>query len=149
MDLDALGPVERAQALAALTARFAASYVRATGSRGNVLSYPRVRALEVLAAGPAIMKDLAGALGTTPRNVTAMVDALEHGGLVTRLPHPSDRRATLIQLTELGRTELRQARLVALERVTSLFGGLTLAEQKQYAQTLGQLLSALCHPPVA
>ncbi len=149
MDLDGLGPVERAQALAALTARFAASYVRATGSRGNVLSYPRVRALEVLAAGPAIMKDLAGALGTTPRNVTAMVDALEHGGLVTRLPHPSDRRATLIQLTELGRTELRQARLVALERVTSLFGGLTLAEQKQYAQTLGQLLSALCHPPVA
>ncbi len=119
------------------------------GSRGNILSYPRVRALEVLATGPAIMKDLADALGTTPRNVTAMVDALEHGGLVTRLPHPSDRRATLIELTELGRSEVRQARLVALERVTSLFSALSLTEQEQYAQMLGQLLSALCHPTVA
>ena len=38
----------------------------------------------------------------TARNVTGLIDALEHDGLVERLPHPSDRRATLVRLTVAG-----------------------------------------------
>lgn len=44
------------------------------------------------------MADLADALEVTPRNVTSLVDALEEEGLVKRQPHPTDRRATIVEL---------------------------------------------------
>jgi DNA-binding MarR family transcriptional regulator len=49
--------------------------------------------------GPRKMADLAGSLGVTPRNVTALVDALEADHLVRREPHPTDRRITMIEIT--------------------------------------------------
>jgi DNA-binding MarR family transcriptional regulator len=45
------------------------------------------------------MADLAGELDVTPRNVTAIVDGLEADGLVRRVPHATDRRVTLVELT--------------------------------------------------
>ena len=36
------------------------------------------------------------------RNVTGLVDALEGAGFVTRSPHPTDRRATVVSLTPQG-----------------------------------------------
>jgi DNA-binding MarR family transcriptional regulator len=53
--------------------------------------------------GPATQRALSQALRCTPRNVTGLVDALEATGHVARLPHPGDRRATLVTLTERGR----------------------------------------------
>jgi DNA-binding MarR family transcriptional regulator len=50
--------------------------------------------------GPQRMADLASALDITPRNVTTLVDGLERDGIVHRRPHPTDRRATVIELTE-------------------------------------------------
>lgn len=38
-----------------------------------------------------------------PASVTNAIDRLEAGGLVRRLPHPSDRRAILAELTDAGR----------------------------------------------
>jgi DNA-binding MarR family transcriptional regulator len=52
--------------------------------------------------GPLTQRQLSEALRCTPRNVTGLVDALEDMGLVTRRPHPSDRRATLVTLTDRG-----------------------------------------------
>jgi len=53
--------------------------------------------------GPVTQRALSEALRCTPRNVTGLVDALEATGHVARLPHPSDRRAMLVTLTERGR----------------------------------------------
>jgi DNA-binding MarR family transcriptional regulator len=53
--------------------------------------------------GPLTQRELSQALNVTPRNVTGLVDALEATGFVVRAPHPTDRRATLITLTEQGR----------------------------------------------
>jgi len=53
-------------------------------------------------SGPSNQQSLAAALSVSPRNVTGLVDALESGGFVDRRPHPSDRRATLVTLTERG-----------------------------------------------
>ena len=47
-------------------------------------------------------RQLSDALQCTPRNVTGLVDALEDSGLVERLPHPTDRRAIHVTLTEQG-----------------------------------------------
>jgi DNA-binding MarR family transcriptional regulator len=47
-------------------------------------------------------RELAEALKVTPRNITALVDALEKTGFVRRTDHPTDRRAILVVLTEKG-----------------------------------------------
>lgn len=52
--------------------------------------------------GPSTQGALARALQVSPRNVTGLVDALEAGGFARRMPHPSDRRATLVTLTDQG-----------------------------------------------
>lgn len=52
---------------------------------------------------PLTQRELSQAVGTTPRNVTGLLDALEADGFVAREPHPTDRRATLVSLTERGR----------------------------------------------
>lgn len=38
-----------------------------------------------------------------PTSVTNIVDRLERDGLVKRVPHPTDRRTTLVEITEEGR----------------------------------------------
>ena len=52
--------------------------------------------------GPATQRELSQDLRCTPRNVTGLVDALEAAGLVERRAHPTDRRATLVTLTDAG-----------------------------------------------
>ncbi len=60
----------------------------------------RLRLLnELHCNGPQKMADLADRLGVTPRNVTALVDGLEADAQVRRLPHPTDRRVTMIEIT--------------------------------------------------
>lgn len=54
--------------------------------------------------GAMTQRALAARLQVTPRNVTGLLDALEAEGLVARAAHPTDRRATLVSLTEQGRT---------------------------------------------
>jgi DNA-binding MarR family transcriptional regulator len=52
--------------------------------------------------GPCTQRVLAGALQVTPRTITTLIDGLVSTGFVTREPHPSDRRATLVTFTPLG-----------------------------------------------
>jgi DNA-binding MarR family transcriptional regulator len=52
--------------------------------------------------GPSTQRVLADALDVSARNVTGLVDALEETGFVVRRPHPDDRRATLVTLTDRG-----------------------------------------------
>ena len=67
---------------------------------GTDLTPTRVHLLWVLQhAGPSTQQALATLCEVTPRNITALVDALEHSGHVRRTPHPSDRRAVLVELT--------------------------------------------------
>src|SRR5829696_8760047 len=75
----------------------------ATSFTGTGLTTARTHLLWVLHhAGPSNQQALAAALWVSPRNVTGLVDALEAGGFVARQPHPSDRRATLVTLTDRG-----------------------------------------------
>jgi DNA-binding MarR family transcriptional regulator len=52
--------------------------------------------------GPSTQRALADALDVSARNITGLVDALEETGFVARRPHPDDRRATLVTLTDRG-----------------------------------------------
>jgi DNA-binding MarR family transcriptional regulator len=136
---------ERRRALVAETARFAAAFQRWTeGRAGGGLPYTRLRLLQALhCGGPAIMRDLGDQLGVSPRNMTAMVDALEEAHLVERRPHPTDRRAILVELTGDGRREAEQVLGPRLDALAGLFEGFTLDEQQQFATALHRLGQAM------
>src|SRR5580692_7053086 len=73
--------------------RWAESLLESSG-----VSTSRMRLLGALhCKGPQIMCGLSDELGVTARNVTTLVE-----GLVRRLPHATDRRATVIELTPQG-----------------------------------------------
>ena len=82
--LASLPEADRRLALVAETARFATAFLRWTEARtGDGLPYTRLRLLQTLHCdGPAIMRNLGDQLGASPRNMTAMVDALEDVDLV-------------------------------------------------------------------
>jgi DNA-binding MarR family transcriptional regulator len=88
------------------------------GAREYGLGFARGRVLWALhASGPVLMRALSEALGISPRTVTGLIDALEADGWVTRSPHPVDRRATIISLT--------QAANIALDRLREFYAGLS------------------------
>jgi len=88
------------------------------GAREYGLGFARGRVLWALhASGPVLMRALSEALGISPRTVTGLVDALEADGWVTRSPHPEDRRATIISLTQAAEN--------ALDRLREHYAGLS------------------------
>jgi DNA-binding MarR family transcriptional regulator len=93
--------------------------------------------------GPMRQRDLADALRVSPRNVTGLLDALEATGFVARTPHPSDRRATLIQLTDKGAAAAGALAADQAEFARYLFGGLSQAELDRFLTTVGKLLTRL------
>jgi DNA-binding MarR family transcriptional regulator len=89
------------------------------------------------------MSDISDELGVTRRNVTALVDALEEEGLVRRMPHPSDRRATVIELTEKGAETTGNTYNDHRTGVAELFTNLSGDEQQELIRVLGTLREAL------
>jgi DNA-binding MarR family transcriptional regulator len=73
------------------------------------LSWARVRALQRLAEQPQTLRGLAELLAADPPYATLIVDDLEQRGLAQRTPHPEDRRAKLVQLTEAGHAAAARA----------------------------------------
>jgi DNA-binding MarR family transcriptional regulator len=66
-------------------------------------TYTRARVLAVLQrSGPQIMSSVKNDLGLSAATMTALVDALEQGGMLRRTAHPTDRRATVLELTAAG-----------------------------------------------
>jgi DNA-binding MarR family transcriptional regulator len=73
------------------------------------ISFARARALRRLARAPMSMSELAAALGIDPPNATVVVDDLESLGLARRRPHPTDRRAKVVEPTRKGKEMARRA----------------------------------------
>ncbi|GAA2434340.1 MarR family transcriptional regulator [Actinomadura vinacea] len=59
--------------------------------------------LALTSDGQALLSKLSRLVMMHPTSVKLTVDQLEAAGLAIRLPHPSDRRATLVEITEAGR----------------------------------------------
>jgi DNA-binding MarR family transcriptional regulator len=99
------------------------------------------RLLRVLAqyAAPPRMADLARHLEVVPRAVTTLVDGLEEGGKVRRVPDRDNRRVIRIELTDDGLEALRGLRAARRSAAEEILAPLT-AEQRQ---TLGGLLDTL------
>jgi DNA-binding MarR family transcriptional regulator len=117
----------------------------------------RMRLLGALhCKGPRIMTDLGEELGVTARQVTNLVDALEREGLVRRVAHPTDRRATVIEITPAGAELTGQMWQQFQERVAALFRELPEPDQHELLRLMETLLGAVrrrardddvCGPP--
>ena len=97
---------------------------------GTPLTPARTRLLwELQHGGPTTQHALAERLEVSPRNVTGLVDALEAGGYVTRSPHPSDRRATIVSLVASARDFMREMQRDHAELTAELLGAVEPADR--------------------
>lgn len=112
--------------------------------RPHGLTFARYEALVLLTfarRGRLPMRVMGERLQLHPTSVTNIVDRLQADGLVRRTPHPTDRRATLVEITDDGSALLD----AATKSVTSIdFGmsGLTPAQELQLTELLGQVRRA-------
>ena len=93
--------------------------------------------------GPVAQRVLAEALKVTPRAVTGLVDALVADGLVTREPHPGDRRATLVTLTPRGKRLVAQLKRDHKRLARALFAPMSRREFDSFARGLGGVIERL------
>lgn len=71
--------------------------------------YEVLMLLEFSRRGTLPMSRIGARLQVHQTSVTNAVDRLERAGLVRRLPHPSDRRTTLVEISDEGRKMARSA----------------------------------------
>lgn len=127
-------------------AAFGPAYMKwvRSGLQDRGMTYARVRLLGALhCGGPQIMTSISDELGVTRRNVTALVDALEEEGLVRRKPHPTDRRATVIEMTVRGERTMDRIYDEHRAAVAELFAGLSEEDRRGLIRVLGALRETL------
>ncbi|MBT2368194.1 MarR family transcriptional regulator [Streptomyces sp. ISL-10] len=134
-----------AEQLLRLTRRLHRSQKRQLESADIAITPAQSRLLRTVAHydRPPRMADLAERLEVVPRAVTSLVDGLEAGGCVRRVPDPTNRRVTRIELTDTGRAALRSLRAARRAAAEDVLAPLT-TEQRE---VLGELLSALVDGP--
>lgn len=131
--------------LVELSVRFSHGFRRWVDS-GNPegLTFSRLRLLETLhCQGPAKMKTLADGLNLSARNITTVADSLEADGLVRRVAHPTDRRATLLELTPSGLAEAEEALGPRLAQISRLFDELSPSARTALRHALTTLVTAM------
>jgi DNA-binding MarR family transcriptional regulator len=72
-------------------------------AHGHDLPLSQARVFERIAPGGSRLGELARASQVSKQTVGSVVDQLERAGYVTRVPDPTDARARLVRLTDLGR----------------------------------------------
>jgi DNA-binding MarR family transcriptional regulator len=98
------------------------------------------------AGAPLPPNQIAERLIISRATVTGLLDSLEKRGYVRRLPHASDRRMLLIELTDDGRRVAHEFRLVVHRQQNSWLSPLSAGEQEQLIGLLHRLQASLAEP---
>jgi DNA-binding MarR family transcriptional regulator len=93
--------------------------------------------------GPVTQRELSQALNVTPRNITTLLDALQTAGFVSRSPHPTDRRATLVALTDHGRSTATRLHTEYKQLADVLFADISARDVTAYNRTIDRVLTRL------
>ncbi|SER89389.1 MarR family winged helix-turn-helix transcriptional regulator [Lentzea albida] len=108
------------------------------------LTFARYEALVLLyfsRKGALPMRVMGERLQLHPTSVTNIVDRLESDGLVRRTPHPTDRRTTLVEITEAG-LQRRENATAAVVDVNLGLKGLTDRQTEQLTDLLAKVRRA-------
>ena len=76
------------------------------------------------------------ALGWPAQTITGVLDQLQTAGLVSRSPHPSDRRSTMAELTPAGREAIDRICPPLIDIEQDCMSALGSAEQTQLTDLL-------------
>jgi DNA-binding MarR family transcriptional regulator len=139
-------PPSTAQQLADLFSVLAPAFLKwqYAGVLVEGMTYPRMRLIHELSEdGPQIMTVLRDKLGVSARTITVLVDGLERDGFAKRAPHPEDRRATVVALTDKGRAAHHAVYAAHADRAAALFATLDHHDQQALLGLLRRLLDAL------
>lgn len=112
--------------------------------RPHGLTFARYEAMVLLdfaSRGSLPMRVMGERLQLHPTSVTNIVDRLQRDGLVRRVAHPTDRRATLVEITETGRAALGDA-TKAVTEIDFGLSGLTADEEAQLTTLLSRVRHA-------
>ncbi|MGW4843243.1 MarR family winged helix-turn-helix transcriptional regulator [Nocardia brasiliensis] len=85
------------------------------------------------------MSALSRYLMVTGGNVTGLTDQLVAEGWVDRIPDPVDKRATLVRLTQLGRTRFEEMAAEHEGWLTEMFAGFGRGNEQALFDLLGKL----------
>jgi len=112
------------------------------------LSASSALALGILAdsAAPLAPHQIADKLIISRATITGLLDSLEKRGYVRRLPHSTDRRMLLIELTESGRQVAHDFRLRVHQQQKTWLAALSQPEQEQLIAALHRLQDTLAAP---
>ncbi|MDT7786551.1 MAG: hypothetical protein QOF58_4970 [Pseudonocardiales bacterium] len=108
------------------------------------LTFARYEALVLLyfsRKGALPMRVMGERLQLHPTSVTNIVDRLESDGLVRRTPHPTDRRTTLVEITDAG-LQRRENATAAVVEVNLGLKGLTDRQTEQLTDLLAKVRRA-------
>jgi len=95
------------------------------------------------AGAPLPPNQIAERLIISRATVTGLLDSLEKRGYVRRVPHDSDRRMLLIELTEAGQRVAHDFRLVVHQHQKGWLGALSEQEQCDLIEALHRLQTSL------
>jgi DNA-binding MarR family transcriptional regulator len=107
--------------------------------REGGLSLPGFKLLKALSQQDRSMREVSDILHLAPRTVTDIIDGLQARGLVVRHPHPSDRRITLLHLTEAGADRLNSATTAADRARDAAISGLDEDERATLRRLLARV----------
>ena len=110
----------------------------------GTMSYARLKLLGMLhVKGPMIMSELGARLDVSARNITKLVDGLEREGLVRRVTHCTDRRATVIETTPKGSNVGEQVWGEHRRAMSALFDELSEVDRADLLRTVTRLHAVL------
>ncbi|SRR5581483_755666 len=95
---------------------------------GEDTTMPQFRVMAYLCAGPLTLSELARKRRVSLQAAGELVQSLVERGWVTRSPDPTDRRQSLLALTEEGRVRYEHAQERMLRRLVPLMERLTAKE---------------------
>lgn len=99
--------------------------------------------LELEAEGSRTQAELATATGYEPPTITLSVRQLEAAGYVARRPSPTDRRATVVELTDAGRALLPKVKAAWRELAERTIANLPDATAAEVTDMLANLAASL------
>ncbi|MSU51392.1 MAG: MarR family transcriptional regulator [Opitutus sp.] len=98
---------------------------------------------------PLTPAELAERTGVTRATITGLVDTLERAALVTRKPHPDDRRMMSVGLTKRGEKLLAQIMPEHFRRMAWLMGPLSENERSVFVRLLAKVMQRAGEEPSA